>query len=379
MPVPAFRKLWILAASLLFHYRFAGPAGVIPIIFLGIITYLAALSKVRILCVLAIILCILELVFYKYATFILSQLLRFFDPEIANQILVSAKQGIIPEAAPLAISFFVFEFIHYLVDIHRGKQPIRSVTDFTLFSLFWPSIVSGPVKRFEQFLPSVVSGCKKTNFVDIKMGALQIIIGLIKKLVIADFLTGYITYWQPHYQSIPIGQRWLLVMAISFRILLDFSGYSDMAIGFARMMGIKLPANFNWPYLATSLQEFWHRWHISLSTWIRDYVYIPLGGSKNGSARKLVNGIIAFGACGLWHGAAWNFIFWGLYHGVGLAVSTNLKKFFFPRWSIPGMTLLVVPLKWFSTFMFVSIGWLYFFYPVEEANKMLVLLFKFSN
>lgn len=374
--IPSFRKIWLLIACLTFHYRFAGPAGVAPIIFLAVITYIAGRSKYSMLRVMAIILCVLALAFYKYATFFLSGVLSFFDTNYAEAVLASAKQGFLPAAPPLAISFFVFEFVHYLVDIQRGKQPIRSVTDFTLFSVFWPSVVSGPVKRFEQFLPSIAQGCRHVNSQDIQIGTMRIVLGLIKKLVIADYLTGYITFWHPYYSTFTLPQRWLYVLAISMRILFDFSGYSDIAIGFARLMGIRLPENFNWPYLATSLQEFWQRWHISLSTWIRDYIYIPLGGNKHGVLRKFSNGIIAFGICGLWHGAAWNFIFWGLYHGIGLVVFANIKSLSAKIGILERGQLLLSPVTWFVTFTYVSIGWLYFFYPVKEATSMLLLLVK---
>lgn len=168
----------------------------------------------------------------------------------------------------------------------------------------------------------------------------------------------------------------MVFIAISLRILFDFSGYSDIAIGFARLMGIKLPENFNWPYFATSIQDFWRRWHISLSTWIRDYIYIPLGGNQHGILRKVLNGMLAFAICGLWHGAAWNFIVWGLYHGFGLVVSTNLKLFFENYRFIAKIRFLLLPITWFITLTFVAVGWLYFFYPVQEATLMLHALIK---
>lgn len=374
--IPLFRKIWLLIASLLFHYRFAGPAGVIPIIILGIVTYLAGLSNIKALRIFAIILCASALAFYKYTTFLISQIFGYFDASLAEQALATVKQGLLPQAPPLAISFFVFEFVHYLVDLHRGKKPIRSPINFTLFSIFWPSVVSGPIKRFDQFLPNVISGCNNVSLLDIQIGILRIIQGLIKKLVIADFLTGYISFWQPHFSTLSLQERWLVVLAISFRILFDFSGYSDIAIGFARLMGIKLPENFRWPYLATSLQSFWQRWHITLSTWIRDYIYIPLGGNQYGTIKKFTNGIIAFAICGLWHGAAWNFIVWGLYHGLGLVAFANIQSFFRNKKIVTKYGITLSPLTWFVTFIYVSIGWLYFFYPVQEANIMISLLIK---
>lgn len=370
-PIPKMRKMWLLVACMVFHYRFAGPAGVLPIIFLGILTYYAGISLHNKFRICIIILCVLELVFYKYSIFFITQVLGYLNIQFAETALEIAKSKLLPDAPPLAISFFVFEFVHYLVDLQRGKQPIKSVADFTLFSIFWPSVVSGPIKRFEQFIPSIASGCQRVNSADIQIGIMRIVTGLIKKLIIADNLTSYIAYYQPNFTTLPYELRWTVFIAISLRILFDFSGYSDIAIGFARLMGIKLPENFNWPYLATSIQDFWRRWHISLSTWIRDYIYIPLGGNQHGSFRKFSNGIIAFSICGLWHGAAWNFIFWGLYHGIGLVISTNIKAFFAGYSILDKSRLIILPITWFITLIFVAVGWLFFFYPAQEAISMI--------
>jgi len=201
-------------------------------------------------------------------------------------------------------------------------------------------------------------------------------VGFLKK-VIADNLTFYINFWGPRFADIDIAHRWLILLLIAFRIYMDFSGYSDMAIGFSRMMGIDLPRNFNWPYIARNIQDFWQRWHISLSTWIRDYVYIPLGGNRHGHARKMVNGIIAFALCGLWHGAALNFVLWGLYHGVGLTICNTYRRALGPFGRGLGIFFDKVPLvSWAMTMLFVSLGWLLFFYSPSEAWKMTNLLFK---
>lgn len=369
VPNPTFRKVWLLFACSVFYYRFAGPAGVIPILILAVLTYAAGRIDSNPFRLLVIAFCILELSFYKYTSFLISQVFGFINPSLAQHVLDAAKNKILPELPPLGISFFVFEFIHYLIDVYRGNEPIKRWLDFGLFSMFWPSVVAGPVKRYQQFIPALKAGCQRVSSRDIQVGIMRIVFGLIKKLVIADNLTGYIDVYHSRYASMALSHRWVFVFAISLRIFFDFSAYSDIAIGFGRLMGIKLPENFNWPYLATSIQDFWRRWHISLSSWIRDYVYIPLGGNKYGMTRKLTNGIIAFSICGLWHGAAWNFVFWGLYHGVGLAVSSNIK------WNALNYRWLT-PLKWSLTFVFVSLGWLYFFYPIGEATSMLLLLFK---
>lgn len=367
---PAVRKGWLLLACVVFHYQFAGSAGVIPIAILGMLTYFAGRLPYRSFRIAIIVVCVLELAFYKYSAFFLGELFSLLH------LTLTDTPRFLPQAPPLAISFFVFEFVHYLVDVQKGKPPIRSPMDFTLFSIFWPSVVSGPVKRFEQFLPAVMAGCRHVNRLDIQAGTLRIAIGLVKKVVIADNLSVYIQFWQPQYDTLPIEHRWLIVAAISLRILFDFSGYSDMAIGFARLMGITLPENFRWPYLATNLQVFWQRWHISLSSWIRDYIYIPLGGSRQGAMRRIGNGILAFAICGLWHGAAWNFMFWGIYHGLGLVIFTQFKSFCEKRTYLTETTVLTQSVGWLITLLYVSVGWLYFFYPLGEATTMLLLLIK---
>jgi alginate O-acetyltransferase complex protein AlgI len=172
--------------------------------------------------------------------------------------------------------------------------------------------------------------------------------------------------------------RWLVFIGLGFRILLDFSGYSDMAIGFSRMMGVKVPENFNWPYLATGPIEFWRRWHISLSSWIRDYIYIPLGGNRVSLTRKITNGLIAFAVCGLWHGAGWNFIVWGLYHGIGITVN-NLWNERFGHYSV--YSWLRIPNRvfcWSLNIFFVFVGWVIFFYDLPKAMTILRLLWGFK-
>jgi alginate O-acetyltransferase complex protein AlgI len=167
----------------------------------------------------------------------------------------------------------------------------------------------------------------------------------------------------------------LIFIAIGFRILLDFSGYSDMAIGFSRMMGIKVPENFNWPYLASSPIEFWQRWHISLSSWIKDYIYIPLGGGRVSLPRKVANGFLAFALCGLWHGAGYNFLVWGIYHGMGIAFNNFWREKIANTFHLPEYFLLPANiLSRILTFLFVLTGWLFFFYPISSAINMIGLL-----
>ena len=374
LPWPAqVRKLLLLAASVVFHAHFAGPAGVLPIVALGIVTYCIGLSRSPRWCLVGIAASVAALAFYKYLHFLCEGLLGALAPSW-GQDAWSVAQSWVPGAPPLAISFFSFEFIHYLIEIHRGHEPIRSPIGFALFAIFWPSIVAGPVKRYGQFLPELQQAAATIRSDDVMIGFLRLALGLVKKFV-ADNLTAWVAFWDHQYAVLPMKMRWLIFGGIALRILLDFSGYSDMAIGFARMLGIRLPENFWFPYLARSPADFWRRWHISLSTWIRDYVYIPLGGSRRGPLRKLINGLLAFSLCGLWHGAAWNMIVWGLYHGAGLAVTSSAPALL-GRTGARLQTGLARcwPLAWLATMMFVGVGWLFFFYPLPQAWTMLRLL-----
>jgi alginate O-acetyltransferase complex protein AlgI len=370
---PRARPLVLLASCAVFHTHFAGPAGVLPIAVLAVVTYFAGLSRRRLLCQGGICLSVAALIFYKYFKFLCTEVVGAFAPSWKAAIL--SHPVLTPAAPPLAISFFVFEFVHYLADVGRGYPAIRNPLKFALYSIFWPSIVAGPVKRYQDFLPALKRGTRHVGSQDVAVGLTRVALGLVKKFA-ADTLTAWVAFWGPHFNTWDPLWRWAFVAALGLRIVWDFSGYSDMAIGFARMHGITLPENFNWPYLATSVTDFWHRWHISLSTWIRDYVYISLGGGRCGLARKVANGLLAFGICGLWHGAGWNFLVWGVYHGAGLAVASNYRRALGPVGEALAHRLAAhPPVGWVMTLVFVGVGWVFFFYPLGQALSMVKLLF----
>ena len=305
-----------MASAIIFHFHYAGPAGVGPIIALGLISYMAGLIRNRAIITAAIAANIAALFLYKYLVFFFYSSLYLFNSDAAQHASRYISDNILPSQPPLAISFFVFEFVHYLFDVAQNKPSIRSPVRFILFSLFWPTLVAGPIKRYESFLPLLEKAVRRrVAGEDFVWGCARVSLGFVKK-VASDNLTLWIVRYDSSFSSLTFGDKWLLFVAIGFRILLDFSGYSDMAIGFATMMGIRLPENFRWPYLARSPGEFWRRWHISLSSWVRDYVYIPLGGNRHGSARRGFNALVAFSLVGLWHGAGWNFVLWGVYHGL---------------------------------------------------------------
>jgi alginate O-acetyltransferase complex protein AlgI len=369
LPAPSLR-LWFLAvACLTFHAHFAGPAGMAPIIVLMIITYFSGLSQKRWACVGAMILCVLALCFYKYTFFIIGAVVGSWSPGLGSSLTAHARV-VMPGAPPLGMSFFAFEFVHYLFEVRNGGRPIRNPLKFLLFSVFFPSLVAGPIKRYTQFIPSLEEGCRQFRIDDIGVGLFRIGIGFAKKVVIADNLTLYIDAAQPQFASLGILSRWLVVVAIAFRILMDFSGYSDIAIGLARLLGITLPENFSWPYLARNLQDFWQRWHMSLTSWIRDYVYIPIGGNRHGPARRFLNAMIAFALVGMWHGPAWHFVVWGLYHGLGLSLCVVYRRI-----PVVGPVLTrvftrepIAPLV--MTQAFAWTGWLLFFYPLNVSLQM---------
>ncbi len=372
---PGLRRLILLAACVVFHTQFAGPAGVIPIIVLAVATYFAGRSRNRAACYAVILLCASSLVFYKYIKFVCLDLLGSVWPAAGGSAF-GALGPLAPPMPPLAISFFVFEFVHYLFEVAHGAPPLTAVGDFGLFTLFWPSIVAGPVKRYDQFIPALHRGARTVCSRDVAVGILLVTLGVMKKIA-ADHLSAVLAFHVPQFAALSRLERWGLVLAVGFRILWDFSGYSDMAIGFARMMGVRLPTNFNWPYLARSITDFWRRWHMSLSSWIRDYIYIPLGGSRHGAVRKVANGLLAFGICGLWHGAAWNFLFWGVYHGAGLALGSGYRALLGPPGRLVHRWLAFDRLSsWLLTMVFVQVGWLFFFYPLPDAFHMLALLFR---
>lgn len=369
LPRPWLRQWFLAAACLVFHGHFAGPAGMAPIIVLMVLTYGAGLTRRKWVCVLTMAVCVLALCFYKYALFLIGALVEPWNAALALA-LVTDTRAIMPGAPPLGVSFFAFEFVHYLFEIKKGGEPIRHPLKFLLFSIFFPSLVAGPIKRYQQFIPALEEGSRHFRLDDMAEGFRRIGLGFCKKVLLADNLTLYIEQTQGQFAAAGLFDRWVLLAAIALRILMDFSGYSDIAIGFARLLGVRLPENFNWPYLAGNLQDFWQRWHISLSSWIRDYVYIPLGGNRHGPVRRVANGLLAFGLCGLWHGPAWHFVIWGLYHGVGLSLCATYEKI--PLLG-PALSAVFRKEPWAGrvlTQLFAWLGWLLFFYPVPVAWQM---------
>lgn len=257
---------------------------------------------------------------------------------------------------PVGISFYTFQSISYVVDVYKRKiQPTKSWLDYLFFLSFFPALVAGPIVRADYFLPQLEENRRPSDS-EVWGGLWLIIIGILKKAVIADYIAQYndLIFNDPSLYS---GVQTLMgVLGYTMQIYCDFSGYSDMAIGLALIMGFKLGINFDSPYQSRNLTEFWRRWHISLSSWLRDYVYIPLGGNRKGTFRTYVNNFLTMLIGGLWHGAAWKFVFWGAMHGVGLAVHKMCKPLLK---KIPDNWFTIF-VSWLLTFVYVSLLWVFF-------------------
>lgn len=286
--------------------------------------------------------------FFKYFNFFIDS----FRPALETLGLYAGTLDII---LPVGISFYTFQTLSYTIDIYRGNmEPHDSMLDFALFVGFFPQLVAGPIVRASHFLPQLKE-YKSLAKANIYSGFQRFSYGLFKKVFIADRLAMFSDNVFANAGAYDCTTTWLAAIAYSLQIYFDFSGYSDMAIGAARIMGYDLGENFNFPYLSRSPREFWRRWHISLSTWVRDYIYIPMGGSWKGQARTYCNVILSMLLCGLWHGASWTFVAWGGLHGLALAGN---RLFMRPK-DAPRASWHAA-LGWTSTTLFVALGWVLF-------------------
>jgi alginate O-acetyltransferase complex protein AlgI len=262
---------------------------------------------------------------------------------------------------PLAISFFTFEFVHVLVDVYLGRVRALPLRDFGLFTLFFPTMVAGPIKRYQNFTPQI-DAVRTLEPLTFAAGSYRIVIGLAKKVVIADSMTPLVAPLTAPGPLYGPADSWIGVLAYTIKIYFDFSGYSDIAIGLASLLGYDILENFDRPYRARNISQFWRRWHISLSSWIRDYLFVPLGGSRR-PGLTLVNLAVVMAISGLWHGAAWHFVIWGLWHGFGLAVHRLWGTFVVPRLPMLGRGTGWHAASVAVTFTFVSLGWIFFASP----------------
>ena len=284
--------------------------------------------------------------FFKYATFLVDNL---------NQLLALVglpAVALAPVHLPIGISFFTFQAISYLMDVHRGTvRAQRNPLDLGLFIALFPQLIAGPIVRYHDIAAEIVR--RRVTSADFAAGAERFLYGLAKKVLLANPL-GLVA---DKIFALPVAELspslcWLGALCYTFQIYYDFSGYSDMAIGLGRMFGFHFLENFNYPYIAASIRDFWRRWHISLSSWLRDYVYIPLGGNRGGAVRTAANLWAVFFLCGLWHGAAWTFVAWGLFHGFFLVIERSpLGRLLDRLW---------LPLRHLLTLVVVVAGWVLF-------------------
>jgi alginate O-acetyltransferase complex protein AlgI len=295
------------------------------------------------------------LCYFKYSNFLVENLNSLLSLNIENKKI----------HLPIGISFFTFHAISYLVDIYRGKcHSQKNIFSLALYISFFPQLVAGPIVRYnfvERYL-----GARHHNFFFAAYGIRRFIIGLGKKVIIANPL-GEIAdvIFNSPVADVSQTVAWIGIVCYSLQIYFDFSGYSDMAVGLARIFGFKFPENFNYPYVSRSIKEFWRRWHMSLSAWFRDYVYIPLGGNRVALSRQYFNLVLVFFLCGLWHGASWNFIIWGMFHGVFLVLERVIPSFNVPR-----------ILQNFYAIFVVMIGWVFFrSYDLTQSISYLQTMF----
>ncbi len=265
-------------------------------------------------------------------------------------------------ALPLAISFFTFQQIAYIVDSYRGETKDYTFRDYALFVLFFPQLIAGPIVHHKEMMPQFQNSVG-INYENISKGLYIFSIGLFKKVVLADTFSVWATTGFSHPSQLTFIESWISSLSYTLQLYFDFSGYTDMAIGVALLLNIKLPANFLSPYKARDIQDFWRRWHITLSRFLTQYLYIPLGGNKLGLFRTYLNIFIVFFLSGLWHGAGWTFIIWGILHGIASITSRYWKSLGkpLPHW-----------FAWFVTFQFVNAAWVFF--RADDVNDALSIL-----
>ena len=392
-----FWLLWLLIASY-FFYGWLNPLYLILIGYSTVITYIAAImieksktsppglqpspsppaergsggevlkSKKRKLWLgIAIANSLILLGFFKYAAFAAENLNHLAEllslPLWLNQGVKIPKPGFL---LPVGISFYTFISMGYIIDVYRKKIPAeRNIIRCAAFISFFPYLLAGPIERAQNMLPQL-SKAPRITADNLTEGISLFVVGLFKKIALADFLALYANKVFGDPSQYPGLASLLATYAFAWQIYFDFSGYTDMARGAARMLGFNLMLNFDNPYLSTSLGEFWRRWHISLSSWFKDYLYIPLGGNRHGRFRTHLNMVITMLVAGLWHGAAWNFIIWGALHALGRVVTRELELTSFYSERIPKIV------KQIAIFHFVCLTWIFF--RAETFGKAVVML-----
>ena len=309
LPKIKLQNIWLFIMSIIFYsfqgYKFT-LIFITEIIFNWLIGILIEKNRKKniskTILILGIIVNIGLLIFYKFSNLAINIINKYYNHSLI-EILI-----------PVGISFYTFQEISYIVDVYRGKKCQKNIINLGLYISFFPQLIAGPIVRYSDFMPQILK--RKKNMENLTEGFVRFCKGLIKKILIANQLGSFVDYiFVRDVGTFSAEVLWLTAISYTFQIFFDFSGYSDMAIGLAKMFGFKIKENFNYPYSSKTFTEFWRRWHISLSSWFRDYVYIPLGGNKKGIKRTIINLLIVWFLTGIWHGAGLNFILWGLIWG----------------------------------------------------------------
>jgi alginate O-acetyltransferase complex protein AlgI len=342
---PFAAQVWLTVASL-FFYGWWNPWH-LPLI-LGSIAFNFGIARLlqggaaRAVLALGVAVNLAVLGVFKYADFFLANAAHF----------VGDAPPLLHLALPLGISFFTFTQIAYLVDVYRRKAQEPVLANYALFVTFFPHLLAGPILHHSEMMPQFADKSnKRPQWDNIAAGAFLLTIGLVKKVLIADTFAPIADAGFGAPATLTAPAAWLAVLAYTMQIYFDFSGYTDMALGAARLFNIRMPINFDSPYRATDIRDFWYRWHITLSRFLREYLYIPLGGNRSGDARTAANILATFFLGGLWHGAAWTFVIWGVLHGIAMIV--------FRAWGRFGKPL-PRGLAWALTFVFVMTTWVFF-------------------
>ncbi|MCK5696848.1 MAG: MBOAT family protein [Gammaproteobacteria bacterium] len=363
-------KLFLIFASLFFyaywdyHYLMLITASIIINYSLAYFIIMHASQQhhsKKLVLIIGIIFNLSLLGFFKYTNFFIENINALMGDHIASLNII----------LPLAISFFTFQQIAYLVDKYNSDPKHDSFIDYCLFVTFFPQLIAGPIVHYKEMLPQFEAHQQWLKWKHIIIGCFIFFIGLFKKVVIADSFAIWADQGYASYETLNMLQAWATSLSYTFQIYYDFSGYTDMAIGAALLFNIHLPYNFFSPYKATNIKEFWQRWHITLSRWLKSYVYIPLGGNRLGEWKMFRNILITFTLGGLWHGANWTFIAWGMIHALALLT--------YHLWHQYGFTVYSW-LAWCMTFIFINISWIFFrSESIEIAWVMIKKLFEFDS
>lgn len=362
-------KNYVILLSSIFFYSWGAPKFLFVILGSTIVDFYIVrqlflsvnTSKRKWLLSLSIFINLGLLVYFKYANFFV---------ENVNYALSSVgvnNMEWVKVVLPIGISFYTFQTLTYSIDIYRKKhEPLSKLTDYLVYIMSFPQMIAGPIVRFSSIADQITN--RKEVIDDKLIGFYRFSIGLAKKVLIANVMAEQAdVIFESDYNSLSVSTAWLGMLAYTFQIYFDFSGYSDMAIGLGRMMGFKFPENFNSPYISRSISEFWRRWHITLGDFMRDYLYIPLGGNRVKSKYRLYFNLwIVFILSGLWHGASWNYVIWGAYHGVFLILDRLFLEKVLKR--IGKIASIIL------TFIFVMFGWVIF--KIEELSHLKIYLKK---